>query len=64
MEIRLKDISKQIKDCKGYITLRIKKKFSEEDIKLEIGNYYKLLEFVKTEKATDNQLMLRKVWAS
>ena len=59
-----KDISKQIKDCKEHITLRIKKKFSEEDIKLKIGNYYKLLEFVKKEKATDNQLMLRKVWAS
>ena len=59
-----KDVSKQIKNCKKDITLRIKKKFSEEDIKLKIGNYYQLLEIQKIENATDNQLILRKVWAS
>ncbi len=58
---KLKDI---LKGCKGEVTLTIKKKFSEKDITLEIGNYYQLLEFVKSEDATDEQLILRKVWSN
>jgi predicted metalloprotease with PDZ domain len=61
IEVKLKDI---LKDCKGEVTFTIKKKFSEKDITLEIGNYYQLLEFVKSEDATDEQLILRKVWSN
>jgi predicted metalloprotease with PDZ domain len=53
-----------MKGCKENVTLTIKKKFSEESISLVIGNYYKLLELVKKEDATDEQLAFRKVWSS
>jgi predicted metalloprotease with PDZ domain len=53
-----------MKGCKENVTLTIKKKFSEKSISLAIGNYYKLWELVKKEDATDEQLILRKVWSS
>ena len=53
-----------MKGCKENVTLTIKKKFSEKSISLAIGNHYKLLEFLRKEKATDDQLILRKVWSS
>ena len=31
---------------------------------LSIGNYYKLLEFIKDEDASDEQMTLRKKWLS
>ena len=61
VEGKLKDI---LKDCKGEVTFTIKKKFSETDITLAIGNHYQLLEFVKSEKATEQQTVLRKVWSN
>ena len=48
----------------GEVTFTIKKKFSEKAISLTIGNHYKLLELIRIEKVTDNQLTLRKVWSS
>ena len=61
IEKKLKDV---LKDCKKEVTLTIKKKFLEKVISLSIGNYYKLLELVKKEKATGEQLILRKVWCN
>jgi hypothetical protein len=46
------------------VKFTIKKKFSEKSISLAIGNYYKLLELVKKEDTTEEQLTLRKVWSS
>jgi len=53
-----------LKKCKDEVTFTIKKRFSENEIPLAIGNYYGLLEFKKKEGATDKQLMLRKFWSS
>ena len=61
IEGKLSDI---LKDCKENGTFTIKKKFSEKSISLAIGNHYKLLELVKKEDATDEQLAFRKVWSS
>ncbi len=61
IEKKLKDV---LKDCKKEVALTVKKKFSEKAISLSIGNYYKLLELVKKEKATEEQLILRKVWCN
>ena len=61
VEGKLKDI---LKDCKEEVTFTIKKKFSEQDITLTIGNHYQLLEFVKSEKVTEEQIILRKVWSN
>ena len=61
IEGKLADI---LKDYKKEVTFTIKKKFSEKEISLAIGNHYKLLEFVRIKKATDNQLILRKVWCN
>ena len=36
----------------------------EKTISLSIGNNYQLLEFMKMEKAKDEQLTFRKVWSS
>ena len=61
IEGKLSDV---LKDCKKEITFTIKKKFSEKDIVLPIGNYYQLLEFVKDKTASEDQLILRKVWCN
>ena len=53
-----------LKDCKNEVSFSIKKKFSEEVIKLAIGNHYQLLELVKKESATKEQQNLRKIWSS
>ena len=53
-----------LKECKENVTFTVKKKFSEKSISLAIGNHYKLLELVKKEDATDEQLTLRKIWNS
>ena len=53
-----------LKDFTEEVTFTIKKKFSEKEITLKVGNYYQLLEFVKSEDATDEQLILRKVWSN
>ena len=58
------ELSDILKDCKEEVTFTIKKKFSEKAISLAIGNYYCLLELVKKESATKEQLTLRKVWSS
>ena len=60
IEGKLADI---LKDYKKEVTFTIKKKFSEKEISLAIGNHYQLLEIVKSETATDEQLVLRKVWS-
>ncbi len=49
---------------KKEVTFTIKKKFSETDITLKIGNHYQLLEFVKSEKTNEEQVVLRKVWSN
>jgi hypothetical protein len=46
------------------VIFTIKKKFSEKAIPLVIGNNYQLLEFMKMDKAKDEQLTFRKVWSS
>jgi len=61
IEGKLSDI---LKDCKDEVTFTIKKKFSEKSISLAIGNNYELLEFMKMEKAKDEQLSFRKIWSS
>ena len=61
IEGKLADI---LKDYKKEVTFTIKKKFSEKAITLPIGNHYQLLEIVKSETATDEQLVLRKVWSN
>jgi hypothetical protein len=53
-----------LKDCEEEVSFTIKKKFSEKTIPLSIGNHYKLLEFVRMKKATEEQLILRKVWCN
>ena len=57
-------LSEILKDCKDEVTFTVKKKFSEKAIPLAIGNHYQLLEFKKKEDATDEQLILRKVWSN
>ena len=59
-----KSISDIFKNCSKEVSLTIKKKFSKESVLLEIGNHYTLLEFVRKETITDEQLALRKVWSS
>lgn len=53
-----------LKECKNKVTFKIKKKFSEKEITLTIGNYYKLLEIVKIEDSSKKQLKFRKIWTS
>ena len=53
-----------LKDCKNKVTFKIKKKFSEKEITLNIGNYYKLLELVKMKEPSKKQLEFRKIWTS
>ena len=43
-----------LKDYTEEVTFTIKKKFSEKEITLKVGNYYQLLEFVKSEDAILN----------
>ena len=61
IEGKLSDI---LKECKDEVIFSIKKKFSDKTISLAIGNNYQLLEFMKMEKAKDEQLTFRKVWSS
>jgi len=63
MEIKGK-LSDLLKDCKNQVTFTIKKKFSEKNINLTIGNYYKLLKIKKSGKATKEQLDLRGFWSN
>ena len=58
------NLSDILKECKNAVTFTIKKKFSEKAIPLAIGNNYKLLEFVISEKVTEEQIVLRKVWSN
>jgi len=53
-----------LKEFKNKVTFKIKKKFSEKEITLTIGNYYKLLEIVKIEDSSKEQLKFRKIWTS
>ena len=48
--------------CGKEFNLTIQKKFSEKEVSLKSGNYYKLLEIVKNKKITKKQLSLRKFW--
>ena len=57
-------LSEILKECKDEVTFTIKKKFSEKEIPLSIGNYYGLLEFVISEKATEEQIVLKRVWSN
>ena len=61
IEENLTDI---LKSCKNKVTFTIKKKFSEKDIVLKIGNYYSLLELERQNNASEDQLILRKVWSN
>ena len=63
--IKIKNnFSDTLKECKNKVTFKIKKKFSEKDITLTIGNYYKLLEIIKIEDSSKEQLKFRKIWTS
>jgi predicted metalloprotease with PDZ domain len=63
--IKIKNnFSETLKECKNKVTFNIKKKFSEKEITLTIGNYYKLLEIVKIEDSSKEQLKFRKIWTS
>ena len=63
--IKIKNnFSDTLKECKNKVTFKIKKKFSEKEITLTIGNYYKLLEIVKIEDSSKEQLKFRKIWTS
>ena len=63
--IKIKNnFSDTLKECKNKVTFKIKKKFSENEITLTIGNYYKLLEIVKIEDSSKEQLKFRKIWTS
>lgn len=63
--IKIKNnFSDTLKECKNKVTFKIKKKFSEKEITLTIGNYYKLLEIVKIEDSSKKQLKFRKIWTS
>jgi len=53
-----------LKKCRNKVTFKIKKKFSEKEITLTIGNYYKLVELIKIEEPSKKQLEFRKVWTS
>ena len=53
-----------LKECKNKVTFKIKKKFSEKKITLTIGNYYKLLEMIKIEDSSKEQLKFRKIWTN
>ncbi len=57
-------LSAILKETEKEVQLTIKKKFLEKTITLTCGNHYQLLEFVKQEKASDHQLIFRKVWES
>ena len=60
--IKLSDI---LKDVKMEVTFTIKKKFSEKDITLPIGNHYQLMEFVKSENTNEEKIIsLGKVWSN
>jgi len=61
VEGKLSDI---LKEVKKEVTFTIKKKFSESDITLTIGNHYQLLEFVKSENTTEEEIVLKKVWSN
>jgi len=61
IEGKLVDI---LKECKKKVTFTIKKNFSEKAISLAIGNHYQLLEFVQSENANEEQVVLRKVWSN
>ena len=58
---KLSDI---LQDCNEKASFTIKKKFSENLISLDFGNHYKLFEFIRLEKANNDQLMLRKKWCN
>ena len=58
------NFSDTLRDCKNKVTFKIKKKFSEKEITLTIGNYYKLLELVKMKEPSKKQLEFRKIWTS
>jgi predicted metalloprotease with PDZ domain len=58
------EFSDILKECKKEVTFKIKKKFSEKTMTLPIGNNYKLLEFLKMDKANDKQLSLRRIWSN
>jgi predicted metalloprotease with PDZ domain len=58
------EFSDMLKECKKEVTFKIKKKFSEKTMTLAIGNNYKLLEFLKMDKANDKQLSLRRIWSN
>jgi predicted metalloprotease with PDZ domain len=63
--IKIKNnFSDTLKECKNKVTFKIKKKFSEKEITLTIGNYYKLLEMIKIEDSSKEQLKFRKIWTS
>ena len=58
------NFSDTLRDCEKMVTFKIKKKFSEKEITLTIGNYYKLLELVKIKEPSKKQLKFRKIWTS
>ena len=68
MKINNKEINSSLtellKKCDKEVAMTIKNKFSEKTISLTIGNHYKLLEFIKKENTSDEQLIFRKIWGS
>ena len=58
------NFSDTLRNYKNKVIFKIKKKFSEKEITLTIGNYYKLLELVKMKEPSKKQLEFRKIWTS
>ena len=58
------DINNMLNKDIREVVFTIKKRFSEENVSLSVGNYYKLLEIIKIKNPSEDQLHLRKVWLS
>ena len=52
-----------IKDTDEVVTLEIKKRFETIKVKLDSGDFYPIFTLKMMDKASDEQLILRKVWA-
>ncbi|MEE2700153.1 MAG: M61 family peptidase [Bacteroidota bacterium] len=57
-------LSNILRDVKDKVMFTIKKKFSEQDIALKIGNYYSLFELNRMKNPSEKQIILRKVWCN
>tara|TARA_B100001540_G_C15780099_1_gene630601 strand:+ start:155 stop:1855 length:1701 start_codon:yes stop_codon:yes gene_type:complete len=59
-----KDINELLKDCGKEIIFKIKKKFTEKEVKMQTGKFYNLLEIIENKEAGKEQLKLRNKWST